>query len=439
MIASVMIISSIAVPAEKTSDILQNLLKVKRDSLQNGLKILILEDHSAPLVSFQMFVHTGSRNEKPGITGISHLFEHMMFEGSKKYGPEEHANIVNRNGGSLNAFTTEDVTVFFENIVSDKLELVVSLEAERLANLDLSEKKLASERKVVMEERRYRVDDNNFGVVNEQLLANAYTAHPYGWNVVGWMSDLESITLKDCQDYHRIHYAPNNVTLVIVGDIDTDQTVKIVDKYFGKLKCQPAPEEIRTVEPAQMGERIAYISKQAQLPMLMAGYHIPPMGHEDIYPLKVLQKILSDGQSSRLYKKLVYDEQVALYAGGDVDEREDPGLFYLYCGMSIGHDIEVGKNMLFGEIDSFAEKPVTDHELEKAKNQLEDDFISRLQTNMSKGMRLGFYEVLLGDYTKIFDEADRLESVTKEDIQRVAKKYLNPDNRTTIILIPENS
>ena len=412
---------------------------VKEHTLANGLKMLILEDHSAPVVTFQMFVHAGSKNERPGITGISHLFEHMMFKGSKKFGPEEHANIVKRNGGWLNAFTSEDITVYFENIVPDKLELIVSMEAERLANLDISEGTLTSEREVVKEERRYRVDDDNFGVVYEQLHSTAYSAHPYSWSVVGWMSDIEAITVEDCMEYHRVHYAPNNVTVVVVGDINTDETIRLVDKYFGKIPAQEEVPAVVTEEPKQKGERVVYVKRQAQLPMLMAGYHIPELVHDDIYALQVLQKVLSDGKSSRLYKKMVYEEQIALYAGGGLTDTEDPGLFYLYLGMTPGKDIDDGKKMLFGEIERFAAEEVSDRELQKAQNQLEADFILRMQTNMYKGLQLGDYQVRGGDYRMLFDAADKYQAVTKDDIIRVAKDYLIEDNRTTVILVPENS
>jgi zinc protease len=412
-------------------------LKVEEHQLKNGLKMLILEDHSAPTVSFQMWAHTGSRNEHPGITGISHLFEHMMFKGSKKYGPEEHARIIQKNGGFTNAFTTEDVTVYFENIVPDKLELVISLEAERLANLNLTDETLKSEREVVKEERRYRVDEDNFGAVIEQLRAAAYTAHPYSWEVVGWMSDLNAITLDDCKEYFRVHYAPNNVTLVIVGDINPKKAVKLVRKYFGKIPAQKQPHQEITVEPEQKGERIVYVKRQAQLPMLMAGYHIPQMAADDIYPLRVLSKILSDGESSRLYQRLVYKEQTALYAGGQVDETQDPGIFYIWCYMNLGRTIEEGKRMLFEEIGKFALQEVSDQELQKAKNQLEADFIFSLQTNMYKGLKLGDYQVRAGDYKKLFEAVDKLQKVTKEDIMMVAKKYLVEDNRTVAILVPQ--
>ncbi len=410
---------------------------VQEHSLDNGLKILTLEDHSAPVVTFQMWVHTGSRNEHPGITGISHLFEHMMFKGSKKYGPEEHANIVKRNGGNLNAFTSDDVTVYFENIVPDKLELIISMEAERLANLNLTQETLNSEREVVKEERRYRIDEDNFGSMYEQLRANAYMAHPYSWSVIGWMSDIDAITLEDCKKYYRTNYAPNNVTIVVVGDIEVEKTIKWIKKYFGKIPSQEPPQPVRTVEPPQKGERVVYLKRQAQLPMLFAGYHIPEMINDDIYALQVLQKIMSDGRSSRLYKKLVYEEQIALYAGGGILDTEDPGLFFLYLGMNPGYDIDTGKGMLFSEVDRFASEEVTDRELQKARNQLEADFIFGMQTNMRKGLQLGDYQVRGGDYRLLFEAADKYQAVTKDDIIRVAKEYLNPDNRTTVILVPE--
>ena len=414
-----------------------NTWDVQEHKLQNGLKILTLEDHSAPIVTFQMWVHTGSKNERPGITGISHLFEHMMFKGSKKYGPEEHANIVKRNGGRMNAFTSEDVTVYFENVVPDKLELVISLEAERLANLDIGEGTLTSEREVVKEERRYRVDEDNFGVLYEQLHATAFQAHPYSWSVVGWMSDLDAITVEDCMEYYRINYAPNNVTVVIVGDFHTPDAVKLVEKYYGKIPAQEAPFPVSTVEPPQKGERVVYVKRQAQLPMLLAGYHVPEFNHEDYYPLQVLQKIMSDGRSSRLYKKLVYEAQIALYAGGGLLETEDPGLFYFYLGMNPGYDIDDGKAMLFKEVDRFSSEPVSDRELQKAKNQLEADFIFGMQTNMRKGLNLADYQVRGGDYNLLFGAAEKYQAVTVDDVMQVAKKYLVKDNRTTIILVPD--
>ncbi|RJP73687.1 MAG: insulinase family protein [Candidatus Zixiibacteriota bacterium] len=411
---------------------------VSEHILPNGLRILAWEDHSAPVVSYQVWFNVGSRNERPGITGISHLFEHMMFKGSKKYGPEEHANIVQAQGGRLNAFTSNDMTVYYENIASDKLELVVAMEAERQANLAITAENLASEREVVKEERRMRTDNNVFGDVVEQLMANAYTAHPYQWPIVGWMSDLNAITLEDCREYHRIHYAPNNATVVIVGDFKTEDAVKTVEKYYGAIPAQEPPPEVATVEPPQRGERRVYLHRRAQLPMLFGGYHIPEMAHEDMPALAVAQKILSDGESSRIYRKMVYEDQIALYAGGAADEAKDPSLFYAYCGMAIGHDIEAGEKALFGIIEGMAQNPPTPEELQKAKNQLEADFILAMQTNSRKANNLGMYQTVAGDWRLLFEIPSKYQAVTAEKVAEVVGKYFVPTNRTTVILIPEN-
>jgi len=410
---------------------------IQEHYLDNGLRILTWEDHSAPVISYQVWFHVGSINERPGITGISHLFEHMMFKGSKKYGPEEHANIVKAQGGRLNAFTSEDMTVYFENISSDKLELVIALEAEREANLAITDDNLASEREVVKEERRMRVDNRIFGDMMEQLKANAFLAHPYQWNVVGWMSDLNAITLEDCKEYHRIHYAPNNATVIIAGDFDTDDAIDLIEKYYGKIPAQEPPEEVRTIEPVQRGERRIFIHREAQLPMLLAGYHIPEINNEDIPALQVASSILSDGESSRIYRKMVYEDQSALNAGGSADPSQDPYLFYAYCSMNIGHDLSEGEETLFGLIEGWADNPPSDEELDKVINQAEADFILGMQTDMNKAYNLGYYQTVTGDWHNMLDEVKKLREVTSEKVVEVAQKYLTPDNRTTIILVPE--
>jgi predicted Zn-dependent peptidase len=412
-------------------------LGIEEHFLSNGLRVITWEDHSAPVVTLQVAYHVGSVNERPGITGISHLFEHLMFKGSRKYGPEEHANIVQANGGRLNAFTTNDMTLYYENIAADKLELVISMEAEREANLAITAENLKSEREVVKEERRMRTDNSLFGDVNEQLMANAYEAHPYLWPVVGWMSDLNAITLEDCKEYHRIHYAPNNATAVIAGDFKTADALKLMEKYFGAIPKQEPPPPVATVEPPQRGERILYLHRRAQLPMLFAGYHVPAIATEDMPALAVAQKILSDGESSRIYQKMVYQDQLAQYAGGSLDENQFPGLFNAYCGMNIGKDLDEGKKELFDLIEGLGNNPPTPEELQKAKNQLEADFILGLQSNMRKGMQLASYQTLAGDWRLMFKEPERYRSVTAEKVAEVAAKYFKPDNRTAVILIPD--
>ncbi len=411
---------------------------IQENFLDNGLRILTWEDHSAPIVSYQVWFNVGSANERPGITGISHIFEHMMFKGSKKIAPEAHSNIVQANGGRENAFTANDMTVYWENIAADKLELIISLEAERQANLAITDSNLASEREVVKEERRMRTDNSLFGDVAEQLMANAYIAHPYQWPVVGWMSDLNAITLEECQEYHRIHYAPNNATVVIVGDFQTAEALKLLEKYYGKIPRQEPPPPISTVEPPQRGERKVYLHRRAQLPMLFAGYHIPAMKDDDMPALQVAQKILSDGESSRIYQKMIYQDQIALYAGGSADESKDPGLFYAYCGMNIGHDIEEGEKELFEILEGMAQNPPTLDELQKAKNQLEADFIFGMQSNMSKAMNLGLSQTVAGDWRELLKKAQKYQEVTPEKVVEVVARYFNPNNRTTVILIPDN-
>ena len=405
--------------------------------LSNGLRILTWEDHSAPIITYEVWFNVGSRNERPGITGISHLFEHMMFKGSRKYGPEEHANIVQSHGGRLNAFTANDMTVYYENISSDELELVIALEAERQANLAITAENLASEREVVKEERRMRTDNNTFGDVMEQLMANAFIAHPYQWPVVGWMSDLNAITLEDCREYHRIHYAPNNATIVLVGDFNTNMALQLIEKYYGAIPKQEPPPPVSTVEPQQRGERRIKLHRLAQLPMLFAGYHIPNIIHEDMPAIAVAQKILSDGESSRIYKKLIYEDQIAMYAGGSVDEARDPSLFYAYCGMNIGHGIEEGERALFEIIEGLAQNPPTSEELQKAKNQLEADYILSLQSNSRKAYNLGFYQTVAGDWRLMFKISEKYAAVTAEQVAEVAARYFTERNRTTVVLIPE--
>jgi len=273
--------------------------------LPNGLRVLALRDTSLSVVSFQIHFAAGSRNERPGITGVSHLFEHMMFRGSKELGPEEFSRIIQANGGNTNAFTTTDNTSYYENLPAVKLELAMHLEAERLENLRITEENLATEREVVRSERKYRSVNSPFGLVMEQLYAAAYHIHPYGWPVVGWDQDLRNLTLEDCLEYYRIHYAPNNSVIVIVGDSKPDHAFSVVEKHFGHLSSQPEPAPVQARELAQRGERRIVYKKVAQVSALFAGFHIPGIADRDIFPLLVLTSLLSHGRSSRFYQRFI--------------------------------------------------------------------------------------------------------------------------------------
>ncbi|NIM96945.1 MAG: insulinase family protein [candidate division Zixibacteria bacterium] len=410
---------------------------VAKHVLDNGLTVLISEDHSAPVVSFQIWYHVGSKNERPGITGISHICEHMMFRGSKNYGPEEHSRIIQANGGIDNAGTYFDWTFYFEKLSSDKLELAMSLEAERLKYLTPTEESFSSEREVIKTERSMVVDNSPYGALFEQLLNSAFVAHPYHWHIVGFMSDLANVTLDDVKEYYKTYYVPGNATAVVAGDVKPKEVIKLINKYFADIPYQAPPTELAMVEPEQNGERIAYVHKLGQMSAFTAGYHIPEFGHPDIYPLTVAARILFKGQSSRLYQKMVYEDESALAVSGDCLSLEDPGLFYAFAIMQPGHTAEEGQRTLFEQIDSLKQEPVDSVELQKAKNQLEAEFIFGLQSVSAKGEEIGYYQTILGDYSRLFDEANKYQAVTAEDVMRVAKKYFDRKNRTVTVLVPE--
>jgi len=410
---------------------------ITKTELGNGLEVIVLEDHSTPAVAVHIWYHVGSKNERPGITGISHLFEHMMFKGSKNVAPEEHSRIIQANGGAANAFTYFDMTVYHETLGSDKLDLALSLEAERMQYLTIDSANLKSERQVVMEERSWRVDNNPFMPIVEQLFATSYNAHPYGWHVIGWMSDLASITLQDCQNYFNTYYVPNNATVVIAGDVKPDDATALVEKHFGSIPRGEDPPRPHTVEPEQRGERRVEFHKQAQLPVFIAGYHTPEMLHEDTYALDILARVFSGGESSRAYRRLVYDEQMCLYAGGQFEAREDPALFYVFAFMNPGRTTEEAEAALYEELDKLKNEPLTDRELQKAKNQIEAELIRQMESIDQKAQALGNYQTLTGDYTNMFGELDKYMAVTADDVMRAAKQYFDPKNRTVVTLVPE--
>ncbi|HEM45913.1 MAG TPA: insulinase family protein, partial [Alphaproteobacteria bacterium] len=274
-------------------------------TLENGLKVILVEDHSVPVLSRQTFYRVGARNERPGITGISHFMEHMMFNGAERYGPKEFDAVLEANGGYSNAFTSKDMTAYYENISADGLELVVDLDSDRMGALALDPKFLCSEMGVVQEERRYSIDNSIFGLMYEELFALAYKAHPYSWPVLGWMSDLDGICRDDCIAYFRTYYAPNNAVLIVAGDFETDEAFELIERYYGDIPRQEPPAKLRTTEPKQFGERRAEVRKPAALPQVLIGYGATSVASADIYALDVLQTILTTGHSSRLYKRLV--------------------------------------------------------------------------------------------------------------------------------------
>jgi zinc protease len=411
---------------------------IRTQRLANGMKVIVQEDHAIPNVALYFFYKIGSRNEHPGATGVSHFFEHMMFNGAKKYGPKEFDRNMEKNGGSNNAYTSNDVTVYTDWFPSAALELMFDMEADRIRDLAFDPKMIESERGVVYSERRSSVDNNNSGMLSELAEATAFEAHPYHWPVVGWPSDIESWTMEDLKSHWSMGYAPNNCVMVVVGDVKFDQVMALSRKYIEPIPRRDPPPPVRTKEPEQMGERRVTLSKPAQLPIQMMLYHVPDARHPDMTALDVISTILSDGQSSRLYKRLV-DSQLALSAGGGFEDALDPTLFRISIRPRSGVDPAVTEKALFEELARLQTEPVPEAELRKAKNQMLAGLYRRLKTIEGRANLLGSYEVFQGDYAKAFDEDKRIEAVTVADIRRVAQKYFTSKNRTVATLIPETA
>jgi zinc protease len=421
----------LVIPASFAGD-----LAVVETTLPNGLRVLLKEVHKAPVITFQIWYKVGSRNEQLGRTGLSHLLEHMMFKGSKKYGPKQFSTTVQRNGGNDNAFTSRDYTAYFENFAADRIALSLDLESDRMQNLLIKPQDFLSERAVVMEERRMRTDDDPTATMVEQMMATAFLAHPYQWPVIGWMADLENLSRDDLVRHYRTYYAPNNATIVVVGDFSVKKLLPQIEKYFGKIPRGPGVPIMGAVEPKQLGERRIIVKKRAELSAIFAGYKTPTLKHPDSYALEILEGILSSGKSSRMYRSLVYDKQIALYAGGDYDNvSSDPNLFYVYAGLMPGKTTDEVEKALYAEIDRLKTEPVTDEELQKAKNQIEAAFVMGQDSVFYQAMLLGRYETV-ANWKLLETYLDRIRAVTKEDLMRVTKTYFIEDNRTVGILVP---
>lgn len=411
--------------------------EVKTHTLSNGMKILVQEDESIPNVALYIFYRIGSRNERPGTTGISHYFEHMMFNGAKKYGKGEFDRVMEANGGANNAYTSKDVTVYQDWFPRSALELIFDLEADRIRDLSFDPEVIESERGVVANERRLSVDNNNFGTLNEQLWATAFTAHPYQWPVLGWMVDIQNWKMADLQNHFRMGYSPSNATLVVSGAVKFEEIVALAKKYLEPIPAHEPPPPVTTREPEQPGERRVVVKKFAQLPIVMIGWHVPESKHTDYYPLQVLQTILLSGQSSRLYQRLVDKGQLAISVSGGSPTALDPTLFTITAQPKAGVEPAAVESAIYEELARVTKDGPTAEELQKAKNILLANFYRQMKTISGKANALGSYEVFFGDYRKLFTAAEEFARVTAEDVKRVAEKYFTEKNRTVATLIPE--
>ncbi len=407
---------------------------IRSFTLKNGMKLILLEDHSIPNVAMYTFYKVGSRNEYPGITGLSHFFEHMMFNGAEKYGPKMFDRVMESAGGANNAYTTENITVYSNWFPSSALETIFDLEADRIGHLALSDKMVESERGVIISERVTRLANSNSSFLEEQVKAVAFMAHPYRWSVLGYESDIKNWKKSDLQLYFNTYYAPNNAVTVIVGDVTLEGIQKLAEKYLEPIPAHDPPRPIHTKEPEQLGEKRLYVHREVSSPNLMIVYHIPESTSKDYYALKMLDSILSDGNSSRLYNSLINEKQLAVEVYSMVENSIDPYLFSIYAVCSQGTDEMTLEKAILDEIDKISKEGVTEQELQKIKNNTLVKLYHSMETIDGKAEAIGTYEIFHGDYKKMFAAPEEVKKVSLEDIKHVASTYFKKSNRTIGIL-----
>jgi zinc protease len=410
---------------------------IQTKTLANGLKIIVWPDHDIPNLALYTFYHVGSRNERTNLTGLSHFFEHMMFKGSTHFKEGEFDRVMESNGGANNAYTSQDVTVYSDWFAKDALPLVLQLEADRVCCLSFDSTSVEGERDVVYSERRTTTDDSGRDFLDEQVMAAAFVAHPYHNPIIGWPSDIERWTIPDLKEYFRTYYAPNNATMMLVGDIEPAEAFALVEKYLGPIPSQPPPPPVRTIEPAQPGERRVTVRRPAQVPLLEASFHATAANAPDAEALDLLDTILTSGESSRLYLRLVARDQVAIDVGSWLQRGFDPGIFSFFVTVSPGKGVAAAESSLVDELGRVAKSGVTDAELRKAKTIQLAAYWRSLKTIDGKAEALGNYQVFRGDYRRLFDAPDRYGKVTRAQVLAAARRVFDERNRTIGILIPE--
>lgn len=415
-------------------------IKFTEYDLANGLHVILHEDHTIPTVAISVLYHVGSKNEESTRTGFAHFFEHLLFEGSENIGRGEYMKLVQNNGGVINANTSFDRTFYFETLPSNKLEQGMWMESERMLHAKIDEIGLETQRKVVKEEKKQRYENTPYGHLFEQIFKNSFTTHPYKWTPIGEAQYIDEATLPEFIDFYHTYYVPENATLSIGGDININQARGWIEKYFGSIP-RGTKQIIRptVVEPAQTEERRATYYDKVQLPAVAFSYHIPAQGTPDAYAVEMLTQILSQGKSSRLQKEVVDKQQKAVYAGAFGISTEDPGLAVMFGVGNMGVTPEDLEKAMNAEVDKIVNSPVSATELQKCKNQIENDFISKNQRVLGIVETLADYHVYFGNTNLINTELERYTKVTIEDIQAVAKKYFNKNNRTVLYYLPDSS
>jgi zinc protease len=413
--------------------------RVAARTLANGMEVVVWPDADIPNVAMYTWYRVGSRNERPGITGISHFFEHMMFNGTKTRPPGEFDRVMEANGGRNNAYTSSDVTVYQNWFPRTALELIFELEADRMRNLDFDPKVVESERGVVYSERRSSIDNDNFGVLIEQMQASAYVAHPYQIPTIGWPSDIEGWKIEDLQSFYEQYYAPNNAVMFVVGDVTPEEVFALAGRYLAGIPAQPAPEPVTTREPPQLGERRLRIEREGQTPLLAMAWHAAAAPDRESRVLEVTLSILGDGDSSRLHQRLVERERAAIQVGTALDQGFDPGLAWVYAVVPPGGDPARTERLIDEELARLAADGPTPAELTKARNQALAAFWRGLETISGKAQALGEYQVFHGDYRKLFDAPAVYEGISGDDVKAAVANILRSGNRTVGTLVPVTS
>lgn len=412
-------------------------IQYEEHTLDNGLRVVLSEDHSVPMVAVNVWYHVGSANEEKGRSGFAHLFEHMMFQGSENVPKGDHMKFVSEAGGTMNGSTTPDRTNYWENLPSNRLNLGLWLEADRMRSLVVTKEKFENQRETVKEERRQGIDNQPYGeafLVSDTL---GYDGWPYDHTVIGSMDDLDAAKVEDVQAFFNRYYCPANAVLVLVGDIEPKKAMEMVKQYFGAIPAGQRATFPTWNEAFNKGERRKVVdSPKANVPALFATYQIPPHAHADTPALEMLNSLLCDGESSRLHKRLVKDEEAAFGAFGFVDGRVGASEFRLIVASNAGVDIGVCEKLMDEEIEKIKNEGISAEELQKAKTKFKTDFISGRQTVMGKAESIHHYIRFHNDLSTINTDLDRYLSVTSQDIQRVAKQYLRSDNRTMVTAAP---
>jgi len=415
----------------------QQKIKYTEYDLPNGLHVILHEDHSTPIVAVSVMYHVGSKNEDPSRTGFAHFFEHLMFEGSKNIPRGEFSNYVEKAGGALNANTSQDRTFYYDLLPSNQLELGLWLESERMMHAKVDSIGIATQREVVKEEKRQRMDNQPYGSFQAEIMSHAYKVHPYRWTPIGSMEDLDAAEEADYKNFYKKFYVPNNACLSIAGDLNIKDTKKLIEAYFGEIPKGAEIKRPNIVEPEKTAQVRDTVYDNIQLPAVMMAFHSPALGTEDAYAMDMVSNILSQGSSSRLHKRIVEEEQKAVYVGAFPFPLEDPGIFIAFSVTNAGVEPKEVENSIMEEVTRLQTELISEKEFQKLQNQIENDIVSGYSSQAGIAESLAQYYMYYGDTKLINTEIKRYKAVTREDIMNVAKKYLTVNNSVVLYYLPK--